>query len=221
MSNVVLKVHDLSFGYTKDKKILDTISIEFLEKKFYTILGTSGSGKTTFLSMIAGLEEPNTGEIYVGDTTVNKIGLENYRNKYLSMVFQGYNLINYMTALDNILSAMRIKNVKNKNNTEVALNMLERVGISKEQANQKVLTLSGGQQQRVAIARALASNNKLIIADEPTGNLDEKTSKEIIELFKNIVYNEGKTVIMVTHDKDISNLSDEVYVMKNKKLTKR
>ncbi|MGL5354179.1 MAG: ATP-binding cassette domain-containing protein, partial [Clostridium sp.] len=118
------------------------------------------------------------------------------------------------------MSAMNIKAVKNEDNKKVAMEMLQKVGLTEEQANQNVLTLSGGQQQRVAIARALCCENDIIIADEPTGNLDEKTSKEIVELFQDVVYNYGKTVIMVTHDKDLSKYADEVYVMKNKKLIK-
>ena len=115
---------------------------------------------------------------------------------------------------------MYIKGIKGKDNKEVALNILKRVGLTEDQAKQKVLTLSGGQQQRVAIARALCCESNLIIADEPTGNLDEETSDEIIELFKDIVYKEGKTVIMVTHNKDIAMQSDEIYTVKNKKLLK-
>lgn len=216
----VLKIQDLTFAYEQNKDILDGINVEFKKGRFYAIVGTSGSGKTTFLSLISGLDTPSKGVLLLGDKSVKDIGLEKYRNKYVSIVFQGYNLINYMTAIQNVTSAMSIKGVKKEDNKNLALEILKQVGLTEEQANQNVLTLSGGQQQRVAIARALSSENNIIIADEPTGNLDEKTSKEIVELFRNVVYNYGKTVIMVTHDKDLSKYADEVYAMKNKKLIK-
>ncbi|WP_425458776.1 ABC transporter ATP-binding protein [Clostridium celatum] len=183
-------------------------------------MGASGSGKTTFLSLASGLDTQKSGNIFYNNSNLKEIGLERYRNKYASIIFQGYNLLNYMTAIENITSAMSIKGIKGKDNKEVALNILKRVGLTEDQAKQKVLTLSGGQQQRVAIARALCCESNLIIADEPTGNLDEETSDEIIELFKDIVYKEGKTVIMVTHNKDIAMQSDEIYTVKNKKLLK-
>lgn len=217
---IVLKIENLTFAYEEKKDILDGINIEFEKGRFYAIVGTSGSGKTTFLSIIAGLEVPTKGMLMLEEKSVKEIGLEKYRNKYVSIIFQGYNLINYMTALQNVTSAMKIKGVKKDNNKAVAMEILKKVGLTEDQANQDVLTLSGGQQQRVAIARALSCENDIIIADEPTGNLDENTSKEIVELFRDIVYNYGKTVIMVTHDKDLSKYADEVYVMKNKKLGK-
>lgn len=216
----ILSFKGVSYAYDNNKKILEDVDVTFSKGKFYTIIGPSGSGKTTFLSLASGLDKQNSGDIYYEDKNLKEIGLEKYRNKYISIIFQGYNLLNYMTAIDNVVSAMSIKGIKNKNNKEVALEKLKRVGLTEEQANQKVLTLSGGQQQRVAIARALCCNTDLIIADEPTGNLDEETSNEIIKLFKDIVYKEGKTVIMVTHNKDIALESDEIYVVKHKKIEK-
>lgn len=216
----ILKFEGVSYSYDNSKLILDNIDVSFTKGKFYTIIGTSGSGKTTFLSLASGLDTQKSGNIFYNNSNLKEIGLERYRNKYASIIFQGYNLLNYMTAIENITSAMSIKGIKGKDNKEVALNILKRVGLTEDQAKQKVLTLSGGQQQRVAIARALCCESNLIIADEPTGNLDEETSDEIIELFKDIVYKEGKTVIMVTHNKDIAMQSDEIYTVKNKKLLK-
>lgn len=218
---IVLKIENLTFAYEEGKNILDGINIEFEKGRFYAIVGTSGSGKTTFLSLISGLEAPSKGNLLLENKSVMEIGLENYRNKYVSIVFQGYNLINYMTAVQNVTSAMSIKGVKKEDNKIFAMEMLQKVGLTEEQAHQDVLTLSGGQQQRVAIARALSCENDIIIADEPTGNLDEETSKEIVGLFRDIVYKYGKTVIMVTHDKDLSKNADEIYVMGNKKLIKQ
>lgn len=216
----LLKVENLSYWYEKDTVILDDINIEFEKGKFYSIVGTSGSGKTTFLSLISGLEYQKKGKILFEGQDTDKIGLEKYRNKCVSIIFQGYNLLNYMNAIQNITSAMSIKGIKKENSKQYAIDMLKRVKLTEEQAKQKVLTLSGGQQQRVAIARALCCESDVIIADEPTGNLDEDTTNEIIELFKDIVYKEGKTVIMVTHDKDIAKVADEMYQVKRKKITK-
>lgn len=215
----ILKLKGVKYWYDKEQIILDNIDLEFQKGKYYAIVGSSGAGKTTLLSLISGLDSTKDGDIvYKGDTLKN-IGLEKYRNKYVSIIFQGYNLLNYMTAIQNITSAMSIKGIKKENNMAYVIEMLKRVGLTEEQGHQKVLTLSGGQQQRVAIARALCCENDLIIADEPTGNLDEKTSKEIIDLFKDIVYKEGKTVIIVTHDKDISKEADVTFQVSNKKVT--
>ena len=219
-NDVLLKTKGLGYWYDNNKKILNNIDMEFEKGKFYSIVGSSGSGKTTLLSLIAGLDQVKEGDIFLGDNNIKNIGLDNYRNKHVSIIFQGYNLMNYMTALQNITSAMSIKKIKKEDNKKFALDMIKRVGLTEEQANQKVLTLSGGQQQRVAIARALCCDNDIIIADEQTGNLDDETTVEIIKLFKDIVYKDGKTVIMVTHDKDVAKETDEIYAVKNKGIIK-
>ncbi|MCD2502183.1 ABC transporter ATP-binding protein [Clostridium sp. NSJ-145] len=219
-NDVLLKTKGLGYWYDNNKKILNNIDMEFEKGKFYSIVGSSGSGKTTLLSLIAGLDQVKEGDIFLGDNNIKNIGLDNYRNKHVSIIFQGYNLMNYMTALQNITSAMSIKKIKKDDNKKFALDMIKRVGLTEEQANQKVLTLSGGQQQRIAIARALCCDNDIIIADEPTGNLDDETTVEIIKLFKDIVYKDGKTVIMVTHDKDVAKETDEIYAVKNKGIIK-
>lgn len=216
----ILTFKNIDYSYNSNTNILDDISIDFESGKFYTIIGQSGSGKTTFISLACGLDSPTSGEIKYKGKSLKSISLEKYRNRYVSIIFQGYNLLNYMSAIENITSAMSIKGIKTNDNKQFAIDMLERVGMSKEQGMQKTLTLSGGQQQRVAIARALCCDCDLIIADEPTGNLDENTSNEIISLFKDIVEKENKTVIMVTHNKDIAAESDETYLVKNKKLIK-
>lgn len=216
----ILKVEQVTYWYEKDQTILDKIDMEFEKGKYYAIVGSSGSGKTTLISLISGLDSQKEGEILYKKESLKNIGLEKYRNKYVSIIFQGFNLLNYMTAIQNITSAMSIKGIKKENNKDFALEMLKRVGLTEEQGNQKILTLSGGQQQRVAIARALCCENDIIIADEPTGNLDEKTSKEIIELFKDIVYKEGKTVILVTHDKEISKGANVTFEVRNRKVTR-
>ncbi|MGL4569918.1 MAG: ABC transporter ATP-binding protein [Clostridium sp.] len=216
----ILELKEVSYWYDKDKKIIDNLSVDFEKGKFYTVIGPSGSGKTTFLSLISGLDKRKDGEILYCGKNVDEIGLTNFRNKCVSIIFQGYNLLTYMTALQNVISAISIKGLKVKNEKERALEMLKKVGFSDEQCNQKVLTLSGGQQQRVAIARALVSETEIIIADEPTGNLDEKTSEDIIKLFRDIVEKENKCLIMVTHNNDIAKNSDITYRLKNKILIK-
>ena len=216
----ILELKNVSYWYEKDKTILDNLTVNFEKGKFYTVIGPSGSGKTTFLSLISGLDKKKNGEILYCGKNIDKIGLNNYRNKYVSIIFQGYNLLTYMTALQNVISAISIKGIKVKSQKERALEMLKKVGLTEVQCNQKVLTLSGGQQQRVAIARALVSETDVIIADEPTGNLDEKTSNEIIKIFKDIVEKENKCLIMVTHNIDITKNSDITYKLKNKTLLK-
>lgn len=216
----LLEFKNVTYLYNSNSIILKDINISFDKGKFYTIVGPSGSGKTTFLSLAAGLDKNREGQILYNDIDLSKVGLSKYRNKYVSIIFQGYNLLPYMTALQNIISAMEIKGIKERDNKKIALDMLKKVGLDEKKANQKVLTLSGGQQQRVAIARALVSKTDIILADEPTGNLDEQTSKDIIEIFKKLVYDEGKCVIMVTHNPEIARQSDVIYVVKDRKLTK-
>lgn len=216
----ILELKNVSYWYDNDNKIIEDLSVNFENGKFYTVIGPSGSGKTTFLSLISGLDKNKDGEILYKDKSIKKIGLTKYRNRYVSIIFQGYNLLTYMTALQNVISAISIKGLKVDNKKARALDMLKKVGLTEEQADQKVLTLSGGQQQRVAIARALVSETGIIIADEPTGNLDEKTSKDIIKLFRDIVKEENKCLIMVTHNNDIAKSSDETYKLSDKKLIK-
>lgn len=214
----LLEFKNISYWYEDGRKILDKVDLTFEKGSFYTIIGPSGSGKTTFLSIASGLDMSKDGDMLYKGQSIKKIGTSKFRNQCVAIIFQGYNLLNYMTGIENVVSAMEIKNIKCKNKKEKALEILERVGISKEQAKKKVLKLSGGQQQRVAIARALASDSDLIIADEPTGNLDEDTSDEIIKIMKEIVREDGKTIIMVTHNKDIAKNSDKTYELKKKKL---
>lgn len=174
---------------------------------FYTILGPSGCGKTTTLSLGCGLDVPKNGYVLYNGKDIRKIGLDRYRNQNVSVIFQSYNLITYMTALQNVLTAMEITGVKVQNKTARALELLERVGLTEVEAKRNVLQLSGGQQQRVAIARALSCNVDLLIADEPTGNLDEETAMDIIELFQELAHKENKCIIVVTHSQAVAKKS--------------
>lgn len=211
----ILAFQNIQYWYQNpESKILNDVSQTFEAGKFYTIVGRSGSGKTTFLSLAGGLDSPNQGDIYYKDQNIRKMGLQKYRNKGVSIIFQSYNLLTYMTALQNVLTAMEITKVRKRNKKKVALEMLAKVGITEAMAKQKVLTLSGGQQQRVAIARALCCETELIVADEPTGNLDDKSSKEVITIFQNLAHDVGKCVIMVTHDLEIAKVSDVMLTLK-------
>ena len=211
---MILEVKDLYFTYPDGdarKVILNEVNVAFEKGKFYTILGESGSGKTTFLSLIAALDKPERGEILYDGESIAKIGYEKYRRNNIGIVFQSYNLIPYMNGVENVMVAMSITDNKlEKDMKKQALEILSSVGIDGSKATRRINRLSGGEQQRVAIARALSTNVDVIIADEPTGNLDSRTSDTIIELFKELAHDRNKCVIMVTHAQKIADESDVV-----------
>ena len=213
--NNILEVKNLSFSYMdnagRNRIILEDVSLGFEEGKFYSILGDSGSGKTTFLSLLSGMEYPDSGKIIYKSYDIKDIGYSDFRKKYVSIVFQDYNLIRYLSVYDNIVTAMKISG--RKVHREEVLGFLKTLGIDEEMAFKKVTRLSGGEQQRVAIARAVAVNSKIILADEPTGNLDHNTSMEIFDLFKRLVKEYDKTVIMVTHNEKLTMMCDKVLYM--------
>lgn len=199
---MVLEVKDIVYHYkaNKDKNVLNGISYGFEEGTVYAILGTSGSGKTTFLSLLAGLDVPISGSVLYEGQMVLKKGLNAHQKRHVSLVFQNYNLIDYLTPKENVMLGGDKDPEK----------LLADVGIPKEDWNRKVLQLSGGQQQRVAIARALASPAKVLLADEPTGNLDEETGREITELLQESAHKLGKCVIVVTHSREMAEAADIV-----------
>ena len=201
--------------------ILKETSVSFEKGRFYAILGQSGSGKTTFLSLISALDSPKSGQVLYEGTDIEKIGHENYRRDDISIIFQSYNLIPYLSAVENVLVPMAItKNQLPDNQREVAYNLLDYIGITKEKADRLVNQLSGGEQQRVAIARALATNVDIILADEPTGNLDEEMEQEIIDIFKELAHVHNKCVIVVTHANEIAQQADEVLYLRKGVLSK-
>ena len=219
----LLKLENINYSYIDggyERQILKDLSYSFEAGKFYTVLGPSGSGKTTLLSIIAGLDTPKSGEIFFDGKNIKEIGLYKYRRNSISIVFQQYNLISYLTAVENVLLAMsETDNELPKDKKNVAYNLLERFGIVRSKADRMVNQLSGGEQQRVAIARSLASNVNLIFADEPTGNLDTATEKEIINIFKELSHDFSKTIIVVTHSDTVSAMSDQRVLLKDGKLT--
>ncbi|MBR4461260.1 MAG: ABC transporter ATP-binding protein [Erysipelotrichaceae bacterium] len=222
--SAILELENLNYSYIDggyERQILQDLSYSFEEKQFYTILGPSGSGKTTLLSLVAGLDTPKSGRILFEGKDIKEIGLHKYRRNDISIVFQQFNLISYLTALENVLLAMsETDNELPKDRKNVAYNLLERFGIVASKADRLVNQLSGGEQQRVAIARSLASNVNLIFADEPTGNLDTATEKEIINIFKDLAHEYGKTIIVVTHSDSVSSMSDQRVLLRDGKLTK-
>ena len=219
--SAILELKNISYHYQDASKrisILNSVDFSFEKGKFYTILGSSGSGKTTLLSLISGLDTPKSGAILYDGKNINTIGLTNFRNKNIGIVFQSYNLIPYMTSLQNVLTAMEITKNKIENRKQKAYALLENMGLTKEETNRNVLKLSGGQQQRVAIARAIATEGDLIFADEPTGNLDHDTAIEIIKIFKTLAHENNKCIIVVTHSSDVAAESDVILNLKAGKL---
>ena len=210
----ILKLENVGYRYKdapKDSYVFKNINYEFEEGKMYAIKGKSGSGKTTLLSLITGLEKCTEGQILYDGKTLKKMNLDRYRNTDIGIVFQSYNLLPRLTAIENIMLSMEISKVKVKNKKENALELMKNVGLSEEHAKRKILKLSGGEQQRIAIARSLSYNPKIIIADEPTGNLDKDTENEILKIFKKLAKDENKCVIIVTHSQNVCDTVDTVY----------
>lgn len=213
-----LKVEKISYSYKNaagEQRVLNNVSAEFVAGKMYAIIGESGSGKTTLLSLISALDNLQEGDISYNGKNLREIGGSEFRLKYVNIVFQSYNLIKYMTARENVQIAIDFDNRKVNPDR-----YLKQVGLSKEESERLIGKLSGGQQQRVAIARAIASNSPIIIADEPTGNLDEDTEEKIIELFKELAHEQKKIVIIVTHSKQVADHADQVLRLGRGKLSK-
>lgn len=212
MSDYLFELDKLNYGYIdggQKRMILKDLSYQFLPGKFYTILGPSGSGKTTLLALASALDMPDTGRILYEGKDIKKIGYTKFRRNYMAIIFQKYNLTNYLTGVENVESNMMIVDKKTPHNMrEIAYKILDSIGIVKSKADRLVGKLSGGEQQRVAIARALSKDVDLIFGDEPTGALDTATSHEVIQLFTSLAHDYGKTIILVTHSDDVAGISD-------------
>ena len=206
----LLQLQDLTYRYKNTAEaVLYKINYDFEPGKFYSIIGESGAGKSTLLSLLAGLDSPVEGAILFEGKDIREQGYSYHRMHHISLVFQNYNLIDYLSPLENI----RLVNKKASKDTLLEL------GLDESQTKRNVLQLSGGQQQRVAIARSLVSEAPVILADEPTGNLDPKTAGDIIDLLKSLAEKTGKCVIVVTHSKEVAQASDITLKLKDKKLT--
>lgn len=208
----VLTLENVTYKYDgATKQVLKNISMDFKPGKVYVIMGKSGAGKSTILSLISGLDLPTSGDVLFKGKSLKQLDRDDYRAKSIGVVFQGYNLLTNTTALENIVLSMNISKSAEKNKKQFALTLLQKVGIDEETANRKVLKLSGGEQQRVGIARALSHNPDILIADEPTGNLDGDTEKNIMEILQKLAHEEHKCVIVVTHSKQVSKYADELW----------
>jgi len=219
----ILETKNINYFYQdgdRRRYILKDVNLSFEKGKFYTILGQSGSGKTTFLSLISALDDPKDGEVLYHEKNIKAIGYEKYRKNHVGIIFQSYNLIPYLTAAENVLVPMTITdNEIPTNHKEIAYNLLDYIGITETKANRLVNKLSGGEQQRIAIARALATDVEIILADEPTGNLDEEMEEEIVNIFKDLAHVHDRCVIVVTHSKEIAEQSDEILYLKKGNIT--
>lgn len=206
-----LELQNISYSYEKGKSILSNISAELEAGKLYAVLGSSGSGKTTLLSLLGGLDTPTKGEVLFNGENITAKGLEYHRRHHISLIFQSYNLIDYMTPIENVQLTAK----------QDTIPILERLGLKKDEITRNVLKLSGGQQQRVAIARALASDAPVILADEPTGNLDEDTAEEITAVLKESAHTFGKCVVVVTHSDEVAKQADVVLEIRRGHLKER
>lgn len=212
-----LQLENLSYKYEKNSsEVLKNVNLTFESGKTYAIVGKSGAGKTTLLSLLSGLATPTGGKILYDGKDISKIDRYEYRSKYVGVIFQNFNLLPQLSATENVVLSMNIAGMKEKNKTEIAHELLGKVEIEPEEYDRRVLKLSGGQQQRVAIARALSYNPQIILADEPTGNLDGETQEEIMKIFKCLA-DEGKCVIIVTHSPDVAASADIKFELRRSK----
>lgn len=210
----ILKLSNVSYKYdSTNKTILKGVTAEFDSGKLYAIMGKSGAGKTTLLSLISGLDICTEGTIDYNGNLLSIIDRDKYRAESVGVIFQSYNLLTNATPIENIVLSMNISKVKERNKKKIAYELLEKVGVDRETADRKILKLSGGEQQRIGIARALAHNPDIIIADEPTGNLDGETEKNIMGILKALAHDENKCVIVVTHSKKVSTYADELLTL--------
>ncbi len=222
MSETFFQLDQIVYSYidgSKKRVILENLSYDFEKGKFFTILGPSGSGKSTLLAIASALDQTEKGTVRFKGKDIKDVGFTQFRRNNIAIIFQKYNLMNYLTAVENVESDMMIVNRKTKTKKkELAYKILDSLGIVKTKADRLVTNLSGGEQQRVAIARALAKDVELILGDEPTGALDTATEKEIINLFKMLAHDYGKTIIIVTHSDDVAHQSDIILHLRDGKL---
>lgn len=200
----ILELKNVQYSYNNKKRILKGVSAQMEQGKLYAILGPSGCGKTTLLSLLGGLDSPGVGQILYKGQDIAGTGLADHRKNHVAFIFQSYNLIDYLTPRENVALTSKLP----------PLPILERLGLTEEETRRNVLKLSGGQQQRVAIARALASESPVILADEPTGSLDEDTARDITEILKDSAHRMNKCVIVVTHSGELADQADVVFRLK-------
>lgn len=216
-----LTLENVSYKYRNaENAAVKNVSCAFEAGQLYAIVGPSGSGKSTLLSMLAGLDLPTEGDVLFDGKKLRELDLDRYRRESIAMIFQAFQLFPLLTVTENVCYPMELCSVKPKDATERAKVLLDSVGITGDKQKRFPANLSGGEQQRVAIARSLSAGAKTLLADEPTGNLDEANTKNIMEILKTLAHEDGCCVIVVTHDPEVAEVSDVVYRMKDGTLTR-
>ena len=214
----ILKAEALCFTYqnkSQTVRAVRDVTCSFDEGRAYAIVGKSGSGKTTLLSLLAGLELPTEGAVFFEGKATADMDCDLYRRDHAAVIYQSYNLFPLLTAQENVLYPLKLRGVDGKTALELAQKELKAVGIQPDQFKRFPSQLSGGEQQRVAIARALAAGNRIVLADEPTGNLDITNGEQVVEILLRLAHEEGRCVIVVTHDLEIASQMDEIYMMRD------
>ena len=216
-----LQANDVVYAYQnkyQTVRALNGVSADFIQGKMYAIIGASGSGKTTFLSLLAGLDVPSAGSITWNVESTTRIDRDNYRLEHVSVIYQNFNLFFHLTVLENTAYPLYVRKMAKREADILAREKLLSVGLKDEQFRRFPNMLSGGEQQRVAIARALAAGSEIILADEPTGNLDSENSRKIVEILQQSAHAEGRCVIIVTHDPAVAQAADVILHMQDGKL---
>ena len=214
----ILKAENLSFSYQNKFQTVNAVknvTCGFELGKAYAIVGKSGSGKTTLLSLLAGLELPTEGKVFFGEKATTDMDCDEYRRDHAAVIYQSYNLFPLLTAEENVMYPLKLKKVDKAQALEQAHKELAAVGIQPSQFKRFPSQLSGGEQQRVAIARALAAGNQIVLADEPTGNLDITNGEQVVEILLRLAHEEDRCVIVITHDLEIASQMDEVWMMRD------
>lgn len=210
----ILKLDHVSYAYEKKgKPVLEDVSFEFETGKVYAVTGRSGAGKTTLLSLISGLAVPTSGTVSMNGKDLSSRNPYDYRSHEIGVIFQSFNLLPKLTAAENVLLSMEISGYTCPDKRAHIMKLLKEVELGEEEAERRILKLSGGQQQRVAIARALSFDPPIIVADEPTGNLDAETQDSIMDIFVRLAHEEQRCVILVTHSKEVAERADVVYAL--------
>ena len=217
-----IRVESVSYSYQNKYQTVEAVkdvSCSFEEGKMYVITGESGSGKSTFLSLLAGLDCPKNGRIMVDGEDLSRIDRDAYRRKKVAVIYQAFHLLPLLTALENVMYPMEIRGIRHQEARKRAEGFLEEVGIGADKSGKYPRMMSGGEQKRTAVARAMASGGRIILADEPTGNLDTENEEKIVELLMSLAHEKGFTVIMVTHNRQIADRADVCLAMKDGKMT--
>lgn len=213
---LALQAENLNYSYTtkyQSVHAVKDVSLSLEQGKMYALIGKSGCGKTTLLSLLAGLEKPDGGKIFVGEKDLSQMDLDTYRRTGVSIVYQNFNLFPLLNIIENVMFPLLLCGMKRKEAEAKSTEMLKKVGLDETYHRRLPRMLSGGEQQRVSIARALSTGAELILADEPTGNLDGENSKQVVDLLSRLAKEEQKTVLIVTHDMAVADVADAVIQM--------